>query len=89
MSLGSKINAIMLIRKFVRNWISVSIKVANNQNATIVLRSGEKIHSLKDPFGLVTLLYHEWRIEDHDDRFIVLKNRNDVRLKCRIREDMI
>ena len=86
MSFTSKVHKVMLIRKFAKNWISVVFTILNNKGATIFLRSGEKLCNVRDPNSLITLLSYKWEIEKHDETFVVLKNRDNVRLKCRLKE---
>ena len=86
MSFTSKIRKVMLIRKFAKNWFSVVFASIKNKEAMILLRSGEELCNVRDPSSLITLLSYRWKIEEHDETFIVLKNSDNVRLKCRLRE---
>lgn len=86
MSFRSKIRQVILTRRFAKNWISVVFKMLNNEGGAIFLRSGEKICSVKDLNGLITLLSRGWKIEEYHETFIVMKNRDNVRFKCRLKE---
>lgn len=86
MSFRSKIGQVMLTRKYVKNWVSVVFQIFNHNEGTLFLRSGPVIDNVKDPIALVNLLSHGWKIEENSDSFIVLKNRDNVKLKCRLKE---
>lgn len=86
MPFRTKIRKVLLTRRFAKNWTSVVFKMLNNDSGNILLRSGEKIFNVRDLNGLITLLDRGWKIEKHDETFIILKNRGNVRLKCRLKE---
>ena len=86
MSLRSKIQKVILTRKYAKNWVSLVFKMINKEDAAILLRSGENISALNDPYSFINLLNHKWIIEQYDQTFIVLKNKDNIRLKCRCKE---
>ena len=86
MTLRSNIRTVLLIRKFSRNWMTIIFKMINAKETPIFLRSGEKLWNVKDPYPLINLLNYGWKILEFDDTFIVLKNLNDIKLKCRLKE---
>lgn len=86
MSFRSKIRTILLIRKYTKNWISISFRIQNHDSGKIVLRNGEIIDEVKDLDSLIKLLGLGWKIEEKSKTFVVLKNQNNIKLKCRIKE---
>lgn len=54
--------------------------------ADMILRSDIKLQAVKNPTALLQLLNHGWEIDDHETKFITLRNRNNIKLKCRLRE---
>ena len=86
MSFRSKIRTILLIRKYTKNWISISFRIQNHDSGKIVLRNGEVIDEVKDLDSLIKLLGLGWKIEEKSKTFVVLKNQNNIKLKCRIKE---
>ena len=86
MSFRSKIRTILLIRKYTKNWISISFRIQNHDSGKIVLRNGEVIDEVKDLDSLIKLLGLGWKIEEKSKTFVVLKNQNNIKLKCRLKE---
>ena len=86
MSFRSKIRTILLIRKYTKNWISISFRIQNHDSGKIVLRNGEIIDEVKDLDSLIKLLGLGWKIEEKSKTFVVLKNQNNIKLKCRVKE---
>ena len=86
MSFRSKIRKVILIRRFAKNWVRIVFKILNDTETSIFLRNGERLSNVKDPYSLINLLSHGWKIEEHSETFIVLKNRDNVKLKCRLGE---
>lgn len=86
MSFRSKIRTILLIRKYTKNWISISFRIQNHDSGKIVLRNGEIIDEVKDLDSLIKLLGLGWKIEEKSKTFVVLKNQNNIKLKCRLKE---
>ena len=76
----------MLIRKFAKNWISITVRILNHNLGRISLRNGEIIDHVKDPLSLIKLLSLGWKIEENSDSFVVLKNKDNIKLKCRLKE---
>ena len=86
MSFRSKIRTILLIRKYTKNWISISFRIQNHDSGKIVLRNGEIIDEVKDLDSLIKLLGLGWKIEEKSKTFVVLKSQNNIKLKCRLKE---
>ena len=86
MSLGSKISQILLMRKNVKNWKSLVFQIIKHREGNLILRSGTVIGNVKDPIALVNLLNHGWEVRENSESYIVLKNRDNVKLKCRLKE---
>ncbi|MCL4480543.1 MAG: FkbM family methyltransferase, partial [Candidatus Thermoplasmatota archaeon] len=82
----SKINQVMLTRKYVKNWVSVVFRVFNHKEITLLMRSGVTIGGVSDPIALVNLLGRGWEIEENSELFIVVKNKDNIKLKCRLKE---
>lgn len=77
---------LILFRKYSENWMSVLFHVYNHKAPDIVLRSGIKLNSVKDPRALFNLLSYGWEIEEHEETSLILKNRSNIKLKCRLKE---
>lgn len=86
MTIRSKLQTVLSTKKYARNWISIIFKMINEREAQIFLRSGQKICNVKDSYSFINLLSYGWKITEYDDSFIVLKNVNNIKLKCRIKE---
>jgi FkbM family methyltransferase len=80
----SKISNFMLTKKYAKNWASVVFRILSRKEVIVSLRSGVIISGVKDPIALMKLLSRGWKIEEHDQTSIVLKNRDSVKLKCRL-----
>ena len=75
MSFRSKIRTILLIRKYTKNWISISFRIRNHDPGKIVLRNGEIIDEVKDLDSLIKLMGLGWKIEEYTELFVVLKTK--------------
>ena len=66
--------------------MSVLSKVFTHKATVVVLRSGVLLEEVRDPVALINLLNLGWEIEKHDETFITLRNQNNTKLKCRLKE---
>lgn len=66
--------------------MSITIQILNNRLVKISLRNGEIIDHVKDPYSLIKLLSLGWKIEECMESFVVLKNADNIKLKCRLKE---
>lgn len=66
--------------------MSITVRILNNRLVTISLRNGEIIDHVKDPYSLIKLLSLGWKIEECKESFLVLKNEDNIKLKCRLKE---
>jgi FkbM family methyltransferase len=76
----------MLIRRFAKNWISITVRIRNHEPGKIFLRNGLMIDEVKDLESLIKLLSLGWKVEENSESFVVLKNQDDIKLKCRLKE---
>ena len=86
MSFRTKISYVVLIKKYCKNWTSVLSKVFTHKATILVLRSGVLLEEVRDPVSLINLLNLGWEIEEHEVTFIILRNQNNITLKCRLKE---
>ena len=66
--------------------MSITVQILNNKLVKISLRKGEIINHVKDPLSLIKLLDLGWNIEEYGKSFLVLKNGDNIKLKCRLKE---
>ena len=66
--------------------MSITVQILNNKLVKISLRKGEIIDHVKDPPSLIKLLNLGWNIEEYGESFVVLKNGDNIKLKCRLKE---
>jgi FkbM family methyltransferase len=88
MSFISKVNYAMLPMKYCKNWRNVLFDVYKHKPSVMVLRNDVALQVVKDPIALLKLLNRGWEIEHYEETSVILRNQNNIKLKCRLREGL-